>query len=241
MDQSPERRHFPLPEDNSLLQDEIQALETELNRVQKDVQEFTRLIHVKLDPEISRIQELKALYKELKRQKKEKRLEQRRKGKNYQEPTGLAKQAPTPSILPQQETNPLLRKIYKEAIVQFHPDKISHTGEEQAIARATAITKELNRLYQSGDLDELVDFYQAILQGQPVLESDSPSTAPNIDRAFLLQKKQSLAKQLADLKGSYLYQVLMTYENPLLFIEELQEQFLVRIKVFEKRTRKAGK
>ncbi|WP_143961383.1 hypothetical protein [Litoribacter populi] len=236
----PERQHFPLPDDHSLLQDEITAIEVELNRIQKDVQEFTRLIHIRLDPEITRINELKEIYKDLKRQKKAKRLEQKKRGKNYQEPTGLTIADSTPTDI-KREVNPQLRKIYKEAMVQFHPDKISHTGEDQAIARATAITKELNRIYQNGDLDELVDFYQAILNGQPVLEAEIKSKMPIQDREYLIKRKWSLEEQLAGLKESYLYQVLVTYENPMLFIEELQAQFRVRIQVMEKRTRKAGR
>ncbi|MBS9525873.1 hypothetical protein KI659_17770 [Litoribacter alkaliphilus] len=233
------RAQLPSSGDNRNLMLEIKALENELNRIQKEVQGLTGMIQSRLEKEIRRVNELKALYKEQKKAKKAKRLEQKMRGKNYQPPTGVVMQhhsqfSPAELKKPHIE----LRKLYKEAIVQFHPDKMGTSGDKDALERATAITQELNRIYQNGDVDELLDFYHAILQDQPVSAAGNSPKLPKEDREFLLRRKGSLQERLAEVKQSYLYLVLISYEDPLQFVKELKEQFLERIKVLEKRTRK---
>jgi hypothetical protein len=226
----------------SSLQAEISELQAELEKVKKELNVFETEIRAKLDREIARIQELTILYKKQKREKKEKRLEQKKRGKNYKEPKQVNRSEKIKgdeislSIHEQKE----LKRIYKEAIVQVHPDKIDHKGEVDKIQRATLITTQLNAIYKSGDLEELINFYQYIILGNELSEKDKSmeNTAdPKARLLFLRRKKETLIKNLEELKASYIYNVLTTYENPLSFIEELHQQFKERIVQLEKRTR----
>ena len=228
----------------SSLQGEIYTLEAELAEVKKELAAFEAEIRTKLDREIARIQELTLLYKKQKKQKKEKRLEQKKRGKNYKEPKLVSQtdkkkeEGISLSIHEQKE----LKRLYKEAVVQVHPDKVNHKGQEDKIQRATLITTQLNAIYKSGDLEELINFYQYIILGNEMTETDKVSeniADPKARLTFLRRKKETLIKSLEEIKGSYTYSVLKTYENPLTFIEELHIQFQERILQLEKRTRKS--
>src|SRR5688572_22577607 len=105
------------------LEQEIAVLEKTLSESEQKVNLFTAQIRNQLHPQIKRIQELVALYKKLKQEKKAKRLEQKKKGKHYQPP----QQFPAPQNArvngektpePNQQD---LKRLYKEAIVQVHP------------------------------------------------------------------------------------------------------------------------
>jgi hypothetical protein len=244
MDTSPARKEHSPQDPIQSLQAEIAEFERELANIQKELAPFEREIHLRLDKEIARIQALSEVYKRLKKEKKAKRLEQKKKGKNYKEPTQVALLASSKadsSPLTNEEQSEL-KRLYKEAVVQFHPDKFSHAGEVDKIKRATAITAQLNSIYKRGDLDELVSFYQFIVSGSHVPESGHSlevSVDPKLRLAALRRKREGIRKHLQQVKNSYLYTVLTTYDNPLTFINELQLQFEERIKQLEKRTRKA--
>lgn len=226
----------------SSLQKEIASLEAELDKVKKELNSFEDEIRIRLDREIARIQELTILYKKQKREKKEKRLEQKKRGKNYKEPKQINRGEKikedeiTLSIQEQKE----LKRLYKEAVVLVHPDKIDHKGETDKIQRATHITIQLNAIYKRGDLEELINFYQYVVLGNELSEKETPMeniADPKARMIFLKRKKETLLKNLEELKASYIYNVLATYENPLSFIEELHQQFKERIVQLEKRTR----
>jgi ABC-type sugar transport system ATPase subunit len=224
------------------LQQQIDLLTAEVEKIQGEISAFERAIHVRLDREISRVQELKEIYKEQKKAKKAKRLEQKKRGKNYQEPTQV-KHQPIPQesgISISSESRLQLKRLYKEAIVKFHPDKINHTGEEEKILRATAITARLNEIYQKGDLDELMDFYQSVILGESIATGNPTERKVDSEsrKASLEKKKAQLITRLEQLKSNYFYTILQTYPNPLDFIDELYLQFRERIVVLEKRTKK---
>lgn len=242
MDQ-PLIRKDPSPDDQlSKLQQEVSELESVFKDTKQKLDIFEREIRTRLDKEIARIRELTELYKSQKRLKKAKRDEQKRRGKNYKEPrkASLPVRENVPGVRLTETEQKELRRIYKEAVVKFHPDKISHDGSGERIKKATAITAQLNALYNDGDLDALVNFYQYILTPDTAPEQDFVA-GPIVDvRARLVslkRKKETLQGQMNELTGSYIYQVLMSYEDPHSFIEELHLQFQQRIRQLEKRTR----
>lgn len=227
------------------LQREIVLLEKEVEITKTELSTFERQIQAQLKLQILRIQELFAIYKQQKLAKKAKRLEQKKKGKNYLEPKQpvLFKRQkelePFDVSLEKQE----LKRLYKVAVVHVHPDKFHYAGDEEEIRRATSITAQLNGVYKRGDLEELLNLYHYIVSGQRGEEADmikDDFIDPKTRIASLKRKRASLATTLEDLKSSYTYTVLKTYENPLAFIDELREQFQKRILQLEKRTKKLG-
>ena len=225
------------------VQGEIAVLEAELAKIKKGLRAFEMEIHSRLHREIARIRELAELYKSHKKEKKAKRLDQKKRGKNYVEPKQVQlnnKDREEGKTLGLEEQK-ALKRLYKEAVVQVHPDKFVHAGEQDRIQRANAVTAQLNGIYQRGDLEELINFYEEIVGGNAIHESSYRKEAIpdlNLRLESLLKKKEAMGKQLEQLKTSYAYNVLTTYENPLTFIDELHLQLLDRIKQLEKRTKK---
>jgi hypothetical protein len=226
------------------LQREIAEMEAVLERGIRDLRRFENEIHARLNREIARIRELSDLYKQQKKAKKAKRLEQKKKGKNYREPRQVTlpdkakEEKGTISLTQQQE----LRRVYKEAVLQVHPDKIHHEGENDKILKATDLTARLNGIYKRGDLEELINFYQFIISENGLYEKGIPAKEIAVDPqarlVSLKKKKEAMSLELEKLKNSYTYKILTTYEDPLSFIDELQLQFRERILQLEKRTRK---
>jgi len=226
------------------LQKEIAVLEAELEKVRHDVGTFENMIHRRLDQEIKRLKELSDLYKKQKRDKKLKRLEQKQRGKNYKAPTQLqmGQQSSGESSEASPEEQKELRRLYKEAVIQVHPDKIHHGGVTEKIHQANVLTAQLNGIYQRGDLEELIKFYEFVIMGNPITSLDTSITSPVDEKlrvSHLSRKKETFLRQLQDLKNSYTYGILTTYEDPLTFIDELYIQLYDRIKLMEKRTKKA--
>lgn len=225
------------------LEKEIARLESDLQTAENQVNAFTAQIRSQLYPQIRRLQELAALYKAQKQAKKAKRLEQKKKGKRYQAPQGLKPiENATGKGAQSQETEAQAqarKRLFKEAIVQVHPDKFATEGAEVS-ERANELTRQLQELYATGDLQDLAGFHEHILSGNAMAHVPYQPTSvkdPAAMQAFLHQKRDELAKNLQTLQTSELYQVLQTYPNPLTFIPELKSQFEARIATFEKRTR----
>ncbi len=244
--QLPENSNSPEDEEIRRLLLELENLEIKFQDVNQRLGEFEKLIHLYLDKQISRIIELYAIYKNQKKAKKVKRLEQKKRGKNYKEsstePANYKKRHESELILYESEQQEL-RRIYKEAIVQVHPDKINHGGEDDNIKKATAITAQLNGLYKNGELEELINFYQYVILGNSNSNEAGYQTVvvdSKIRLSSLRKKKDTLFQNLNELENSYLYTILMTHEDPLTFIDELSVQFGERIQQLEKRTRTAS-
>lgn len=222
---------------------EISLLEKNIGMVSKEIGTFENSIRHKLQIQISQLSSLNKKMKEKQQLKKAKRLEQKKKGKNYKEPVQLispkqkSKSGPEVNEGEKQE----LKRLYKEAIVKVHPDKIDHGGMVDKIKTATDLTSQLNGIYKNGDLEALLNFYQTFIIALPDLEGrqiEIPSVNSEIRLVALLSKKEALTKQLQNLEANYLYHVLKTYENPLTFIDELELEFQNKIGKLEKRTRK---
>ncbi|AHM58338.1 heat shock protein DnaJ domain-containing protein [Flammeovirgaceae bacterium 311] len=226
------------------MQKEIAVLEAELLGIKNALGAFESKIHARLDKEIAQVRKLYTLYKSQKNDKKAKRLEQKKRGKNYVAPKQEVRyqSAPEKGSALNLEEQKALKRLYKEAVVQVHPDKFVHSGEHDRIQMANAITAQLNGIYQRGDLEELINFYQYVMSGNALQEKSYGTEAmPDVKLRMesLIKKKEALLKQLEQLKSSYTYNVLITYDNPLSFIDELHLQLQEKIKQLEKRTRKA--
>lgn len=243
MNYFPEEYKAPSKDQISLLEDDIARLEMQMLQIEGTLNAFENQIRGVLKVQILRIRDLTELYKNQKRVKKAKRLEQKRKGKNYRQAEGLKvvnKPFPlqlTKDINAQKE----LKRLYKEAIVLVHPDKF--VNELRGIGeRANQLTVQLNQLYDSGNLDELSQFHEHIISGnamayQPQMREIVVDTKALLN--YLRNRKEDLATALEQTKQSPTYEVLSTYQDPLIFIEELRLQFDHRIRQLEKRTRRA--
>jgi hypothetical protein len=217
---------------------EIRQLEADLLDVEQKINAFTQLVRSRLASQIRLLNELTDLYKAQKEAKKEKRLDQKRRGKNYRPPTQILARQATLSLRP--VTSDELKRLYKEAIVRVHPDKYA-ADDEQTSLRATEVTTELITLYQAGELDALRDYHEYILSGNamayvPFSRNTSPDPQSLLD--FLTKKRDELRQRLTEMKESRLYEVLVTYEEPARFIEELRQAYAERIETFRKRTRR---
>lgn len=237
--------HKPAPQADkqiSNLENEIAALEKELQKVEQELNVFTTQIRSHLHLQITRVKELTELYKKQKAAKKAKRLEQKKRGKNYREPSGLntinteKKDVSKTSLDEQQE----LKRLYKEAILHVHPDKFANEDEAKN-EKATALTAQLNSIYDSGDLDELKGFHLHIISGNAMSHfpyQAQTTTDPKALLIYLRKKKEELAQVLQETKDSELYKVLTSYPDTRTFIDEVRLYYEQRISKLEKRTRK---
>lgn len=235
----------PIPRKDSIqnLLSEISCLEEQIVLIGSEISTFENSIRQKLSLLIVRLVSLNGKMKEKQKLKKEKRLEQKKRGKNYKEPVQLITQKPENKS--GQEFNKgekqELKRLYKEAIVHVHPDKIDHGRQPNEILRAHELTTQLNIIYKNGDLEQLLDFYQNNILGNSTAEKSEPEM-PLVDSKIRLlalkTKKKNLAKKLQVLQANYLYHVLKTYGNPMDFIEELEGKFVEKIGKLEKRTKK---
>jgi hypothetical protein len=221
------------------LEKEIAMLESEIQDVESIVNNFQSQIHLQLHRQIRRIRELTILYKSQKKTKKEKRLQQKQRGKNY-------KDSATSKRIPKRSGNKLnannaheLKRLFKEAIVHVHPDKFVQADADKN-GKATALTAQLISLYEKGALDELTDFHEYIISGNAM--SHVPYEPASVEDPkslinFLEKKRQELTRLLEQNRELQLYKVLKTYPEPRKFIYELDLQFQQRIVQLEKRTR----
>ncbi|MBT1685062.1 J domain-containing protein [Dawidia soli] len=217
------------------LEQEVLRLEAELQRAEATLNAFEQAVRAQLGEQIRQIRVLTAVYKARKAAKKEKRREQKRRGKNYKEPQGLLRPQETrEDDAPVGDGPAELKRLYREAIVQVHPDKFPEASEAEG-RQAAALTTHLNALYERGDLEALRDFHEHILGEQP-LRHTPYAVAGNATRNFLLHKKEQLAAALEALLQSQSYQLAVEPDRGKL-MDELREQFVQRIAQLTKRTR----
>ncbi|RYE21991.1 MAG: hypothetical protein EOP42_25080 [Sphingobacteriaceae bacterium] len=223
-----------------LLEKDIILLEAELLLLQNTVNTFKIQLQTALSAQIGRIQVLTDICKNQKQAKKQKRLEQKKRGKNYKQPVGLKLNNASftgKNLVSVDEQQ--LKRLYKEAIVQIHPDKIIGANEE-INQRATDITARLNQFYKSGDLEELNHLYEHIISGNALhYKPDQPETINNLPAMiqYLQNKKQKLEVLVQEIKTSEIYQLWLNQKDLPALIEELKLQYTERIMVLEKRTR----
>lgn len=236
-------KHFPEHIDQTQLNDEITKLKNEIDHVEKDVNDFILKIRSHIMNELIEVQELTVLYKKLKKAKKEKRFEQKKKGKHYQEPTGLKTIQKTEiSSQENKEEQTEKKRLYREAMLYVHPDKFSiQDGSEDSEDLATEITSKLIEIYQTGSLAELKAYHAHIFNGNINLLINENKVITNTENQYdyLISQIEKLKKQLEEVKNSQLYKVLTEYKNPLTFLNELKEYYTDRVMKLRKRTRKA--
>ncbi|MRT93017.1 hypothetical protein [Ancylomarina sp. 16SWW S1-10-2] len=236
-----------LPNTKNLLQEQlsieaqIQALTNELEVVEYETSVFEASLRAILIDMIIEEQELSDLYRQMQKAKKEKRLEQRKRGKNYQEPKGL-KISSTKEAKPLEtdEDSKEKKRLYREAMLHVHPDKFAM--KEDKIDLATEITSQLIQIYKTGSLADLQLYHNHIFTGNTILEkknTESSNSNTTVIDSYLKHQKEELEKKLFLAKNRQTYSVLKDYENPMLFAEELKAYYTDRLLKLRKRTRKS--
>ncbi|RJE74572.1 hypothetical protein [Reichenbachiella sp. MSK19-1] len=219
-----------------LLQQEIQSLKAVLDEVEGKTVSFEAMLRQRLGELLIEEQELTVLYKQQKLAKKEKRLAQKRKGKNYAAPQGLVRSENSKKeMLPVQHQEH--KRLYREAMLQVHPDK--YAMREDATDVATELTTQLIAIYQSGDLKELQAFHAFVMGGEvPVAAERIPVLKQPLSTLTLLRREKTrLEEQLDSAKDQHLYQIWISYTDPMAFVEELEAYYRDRIAKLRRRTR----
>lgn len=237
----PDKNPFSGQNATTLLEQEIALLEAELLQLEIALNNFQTQIRSALSTQIQRIQELTNQYKNQKQAKKLKRLEQKKRGKNYKKPAGLTTSHAsfTAAKLVSADDRQELKRLFKEAIVQIHPDKF-WDADEGLNRRATTVTAQLNEVYQSGNLEELNRLHEHIISGNAIAYvSDQPKTINDLPAMlrFLQQKKVKLLQLLEEVKRSGIYQLFTGGKDVQIVIAGLRTAFEERILVMEKRTK----
>ena len=224
--------------DQKRLREEIQTCQEELEEIQKETRTFEALLHAHISDLIVEEQELFILYKQIKKAKKVKRLEQKKRGKNYKEPKGL-------QIISEQKKNGIpseeqqeKRRLYREAILHVHPDKFSMNEKETDIA--TEITSRLIEIYKTESLETLQAYHTHIFKGNSGINLDEVASKIKVfpQDNYLQQEKERIEKAVNLAKDHHLYKVITEYEDPLDFMQELKKYYENRIGKLKKRTRK---
>ncbi|WP_299778701.1 hypothetical protein [uncultured Formosa sp.] len=230
---------LPQDEEQIQLQISIEAVKQELETISNQVDAFEDILRLHLTDYIIETQELNTLYKQQKRAKKDKRLAQKKRGKHYKSSTGLQniKRELSNNSNLDTDTHVIKKKLYREAMLQVHPDKFSLSPNDQE--SATEITTRLIHIYKNEDLNALQTFHAQIFSENLGLKLKTKTTAtPSINQteALKLTLKQ-LEKELELLKTSELYTIISTYKNPLHFVDELILYYKDKIEKLKKRTR----
>jgi hypothetical protein len=224
------------------LKAKIEILQQELNDVQQKTDDFEAILRSYLADIIIEEQELTVLYKKIQKAKKEKRLTQKKKGKNYKESEGVKVVSKKINVRISTDDQKEKKRLYREAMLNAHPDKYSLN--EEKIDLATEVTTKLIEIYQNGTFQELQTYHTHILSGNALMnygEESFSSKHKTIDDSYLKQELEKLEKLLAATKKKQTYKVLTEYKKPLTFIDELLEYYKDRIFKLKKRTRKADK
>lgn len=227
-----------LNQDELLLQVEIDALQKQLDEVERKVFAFESLLRSELANELVEVQELTVLYKKQKLAKKEKRLAQKQRGKNYKPPTSLKPLLKASKVHISEVDEKERKRLYREAMLYVHPDKFN-MDEEQADL-ATEVTTKLIEVYQGGDLKALQDYHAHIFSGNTLVNIAEHKVVKVEQRSkseFLKTEKERLEKQIEQVKNKYTYKVLMDYPEPMVFLEELKLYYNDRISKLRRRTR----
>ncbi|VXD13780.1 hypothetical protein [Marinoscillum sp. 108] len=223
----------------SELKDQIDALRAELELIRQSTHAFETQLRAHLINELIEEQELTVLYKQQKLAKKEQRLAQKRRGKNYVAPEGLKPVVRNNKPGHNESDQKEMKRIYREAMMHVHPDKFSMDGQKMEVA--TDVTARLISIYQSGDLAALRAYHAHIFSDQELVSMMAPAaasvqpTAPAYD--YLEQEKLNVEQELARAKSRQTYRVLTTYDDPMTFLEELKVYYDDRIAKLRRRTR----
>ncbi|CAM1353411.1 hypothetical protein [Tenacibaculum ascidiaceicola] len=221
----------------SRLQERIKNLDTEITSVETKLFPFEQSLRNEISDLLVEERELVMLFKQQKKAKKEKRLAQKRKGKNYKEVIQVVPVSKE-RVTQEREYQKEKKRLYKEAMLYVHPDKFSMQENEQQ--KATETTTKLIEIYQNGSLEELEAFHAHIFGGNTTICFDKDILLiqkTTNSTSYLVKEVERLEKVLNDLLESYTYKVLTTYENPMSFVAELKAYYDDRIFKLRKRTR----
>lgn len=226
-------------QDHSELESDIRRLRSELEGVESKTRAFEAVLRSHLEDLLIEERELFGLYKQQKLAKKSKRLDQKKRGKNYVEPVGLVSRKSKTASSPENESTEKERKrLYREAMIHVHPDKYSLSHKK--LEMATELTIQLIEIYRAGNLADMQTFH-AHLFSQTNLTERMPSSASlikvEVPDDYLIKQKHQLEQQLAAAKEKHTYHVLTHYEDPLTFAEELKTYYADRILKLRRRTR----
>ncbi|BDD06178.1 hypothetical protein [Aureibacter tunicatorum] len=219
------------------LKADIDRTEKEIDTVKSELNAFRLRIRTELRVEIAQIQKLQALYNEQKKLKKEKRREQKRKGKNFRtkENTLVSKQQKeTRKSCAVNENLNELKRLYKEGVVKVHPDKIQSNDDDE-IKQATELTILLNEHYQNANLEQLRRLHQQIFSGLTNLKLDMK--VDHNEKIWSLKVElRDLKFELEELQASQLYVVLRQLDKEK-YLSDLRNYFHDKINKLRKRTR----
>ncbi len=232
--------NFPIKNEKQqqLLKQEIVQLEKEISGVEEQIRLFENMLRLELENELIEVQELTVIYKKLQKEKKEKRFAQKKRGKNYQEIEGLKPLNPQKNTILKPKDEKEKKRLYREAMVYVHPDKFSSKNDQ--IDLATEVTSKLITIYKTGTLEELQIYYNHILSGNALqLENPLKIVDAISEDLYFENQLEKLKEQLLYLKNKQTYIVLISYENPFVFLDELKAYYADRIFKLKKRTRKA--
>ncbi len=224
--------------DQKILLEEIRLLKQELESLEKHILNFEILLRSHIGELIVESQELFVLYKQIKKAKKAKRLEQKKRGKNYQESNAIRVVSKVIKKDVSTEQQKEKKRLYKEAMLHVHPDKFYMDKEETDVA--TEVTSRLIEIYKTESLETLQAYHAHIFKGNTaVVLGESALNIKVVEKVdYLQQEKERLEKGIVSVRDSHLYKVLTEYDNPLTFVDELKGYYKDRIFKLRKRTRK---
>ncbi len=220
----------------SSLQIEIAQLNTQLLQLKLKIHEFENFLRLALEDQIIEEQELSSIERQLKKAKKQKRLEQKRKGKNYQAPLYALTSSDKKSTPQQTTTQASKKKLYREAMLYVHPDKFSDNKANEELA--LEITTKLIATYKEGTLAELQQLHGEIVRKKELSKIAMVTTQNQVTLEVLKTQKETLLKELTSLKNRHTYVVLTTYKDPKTYITDLENYYEDRLMKLRKRTRK---
>lgn len=231
------------PSSNNTQKEELLAKisdkKSELERLEKLLAPFENELIKALESEIVEVQELTALYKKIQKEKKQKRLLQKQKGKNYI-PQETVVPIPSYKEAASDYEKKQRKSLYREAMIYVHPDKFSLESDQKDLA--TDAASQLIELYNNGSLEELMAFHAYVMSGNLVEFDSVPVSKLDIDpNEYLEIQFQKITLELRAFKKKQTYIVMTTYDNPMDFLEELKMYYADRIFKLRKRTRKARK
>ncbi|RUT78908.1 hypothetical protein [Ancylomarina longa] len=225
-----------------LLKEQIEALKFKLENIEQETTAFENFLRSKLIDELIEEQELSILYKKLKQAKKNKRLEQKKRGKKYKKNEGLTSIPKAKIEITSKVKQKEIKRLYREAMFYVHPDKFSMNNDK--IELATEVTCKLIEIYQSGNLKELQIYHAQLLGGNDlhqIVDSKSEEIRITAQYSYLQNEKKKLLKLLEIARNKHTYRVFTEYENPQLFVNELIAYYADRISKLKKRTKRANK
>lgn len=231
---------FPdtIDNDQGGLKLQVEILQRELDSILKETRSFELVLRSQLSDLIVESQELFVLYKEIKKAKKVKRLEQKKRGKNYKEPKGLqAVSSKKVNDIPLEDQKEK-KRLYREAMLHVHPDKFHMSAEDADVA--TEITKRLIDIYTTESLDKLRAYHAYIFNGHSEMALIDSASDVKVDAVvdYWQMEVERIEQEIKTAKNEHLYKVITEYDDPLIFVEELKAYYDDRIFKLRKRTRK---